>query len=95
MLFSMLTHHITDSIWLAGGTLLIGAGHHMLHLGQCKKPGRKGGKPVGLFERVAWLNGPLPDYHPQMILQCLLWGEKNFHKADIPSSDATQERRSW
>ena len=29
----------------------------------------------GLFEYVARLNGPLADYHPQMLLQCLLWGE--------------------
>lgn len=27
-----------------------------------------------LFEYVARRNGPLEDYHPQMILQCLLWG---------------------
>lgn len=27
-----------------------------------------------LFEYVARQNGPLPDYHPQMLLQCLLWG---------------------
>lgn len=34
------------------------------------------GQPAttGLFEDVTRLNGPLPDYHPQMILQCLLWG---------------------
>jgi len=29
----------------------------------------------GLFEYVARLNGPLADYHPQMLLQCLLWGK--------------------
>lgn len=29
----------------------------------------------GLFEHVARLNGPLADYHPQMLLQCLLWGK--------------------
>lgn len=28
-----------------------------------------------LFEHVARLNGPLEEYHPQMLLQCLLWGE--------------------
>ena len=32
------------------------------------------GTEEGLFEYVARLNGPLPDYHPQMLLQCLLWG---------------------
>ncbi|OBZ78887.1 Regulator of V-ATPase in vacuolar membrane protein 1 [Grifola frondosa] len=29
--------------------------------------------PESLFEHVARHNGPLDDYHPQMILQCLLW----------------------
>ena len=29
----------------------------------------------GLFEYVARRNGPLEDYNPQMILQCLLWGK--------------------
>ena len=28
-----------------------------------------------LFKTVARQNGPLPDYHPQMLLQCLLWGK--------------------
>jgi hypothetical protein len=28
-----------------------------------------------VFEMVARHNGPLPDYHPQMLLQCLLWGD--------------------
>lgn len=28
-----------------------------------------------LFEYVARHNGPLDDYHPQMTLQCLLWGK--------------------
>lgn len=27
-----------------------------------------------LFDYVARQNGPLEDYHPQMLLQCLLWG---------------------
>ena len=32
-------------------------------------------KEETLFEYAARSNGPLPDYHPQMLLQCLLWGE--------------------
>ncbi|OCB85636.1 hypothetical protein A7U60_g7286 [Sanghuangporus baumii] len=95
----MLTHHITDSIWLAGGTLLVGAGHHMLHYGRRRRSSSRDDKPVGLFEQVAWLNGPLPDYHPQMILQCLLWGkielvkdiiENLFHYLETPESE-----RKW
>lgn len=27
-----------------------------------------------LFELVAIRNSPLVDFHPQMLLQCLLWG---------------------
>ena len=27
-----------------------------------------------LFEYVARENGPLEQFHPQMLLQCLLWG---------------------
>ncbi|KAH8120057.1 RAVE protein 1 C terminal-domain-containing protein [Phellopilus nigrolimitatus] len=81
----MLTHQISDSIWLAGGTLLVGAGHHMLQYGQCKPSTSNENKPVGLFEHVVWLNGPLPHYHPQMILQCLLWGKVGLVKEIIVS----------
>ncbi len=34
-------------------------------------------EPESLFEYVAIRNGPLQDYNPQMILQCLLWGAYN------------------
>ena len=37
----------------------------------------------GLFEYVARENGPLEQFHPQMLLQCLLWG------ADTRSSPQT------
>jgi len=39
-----------------------------------RRPGSEGAQE-GLFEYVARLNGPLADYHPQMLLQCLLWGK--------------------
>ena len=32
----------------------------------------------GLFEYVARGNGPLEQFHPQMLLQCLLWGADAF-----------------
>ncbi|KAF7306783.1 WD repeat protein [Mycena indigotica] len=66
---SYIPYQIRDSIWLANGSLLIGAGHQMFLFGQ--------GNPASesLFEHVARQNGPLEDYHPQMLLQCLLWGK--------------------
>lgn len=35
-------------------------------------------KPVNLFDIVESHNGPLEDHHPQMLLQCLLWGMFNW-----------------
>ena len=68
---SMIQHQISDSIWLKGGSLLVGAGHLMSLYGQSigKEP-----REESLFEHVARHNGPLDEFHPQMILQCLLWG---------------------
>ncbi|KIK91309.1 hypothetical protein PAXRUDRAFT_34992 [Paxillus rubicundulus Ve08.2h10] len=65
---------ISDSIWLANGSLLVGAGHHMFLYGQAPfyEPGTSSDS---LFVHVARNNGPLQDYHPQMLLQCLLWGK--------------------
>jgi RAVE protein 1 C terminal len=70
---SITKHPIADSVWIAGGQLLTGAGHQMIQA----KPGfsfRDNAPSKDLFETVARHNGPLPDYHPQMLLQCLLWG---------------------
>ena len=70
-------HPIGDSIWLARGTLLVGAGHQLFMYGQKRARGVEGERDAqeeSLFEHVARLNGPLDDWHPQMILQCLLWG---------------------
>lgn len=39
-----------------------------------------------LFEYVARQNGPLEDYHPQMMLQCLLWGT---HYLEVDSVSLT------
>lgn len=71
---SMIPHPISDSIWLARGTLLVGAGHLMFMFGQKEKASLIEPESESLFEHVARLNGPLDDWNPQMILQCLLWG---------------------
>lgn len=75
---AMVPHPISDSIWLARGTLLVGAGHQLFMYGQRRGVEAEGDaskrQEESLFEHVARLNGPLDDYHPQMVLQCLLWG---------------------
>jgi len=46
----------------------------MFLYGQPNKPPSHGEKrSASLFEYAARHNGPLEDYHPQMLLQCLLW----------------------
>jgi hypothetical protein len=83
----MISEPIADSIWLTGGTLLVGTGNQMLQYGQLRHSALssqelKETRP-GLFEAVARLNGPLLQYHPQMILQCLLWGKVELVKRII------------
>ena len=79
----MIPHRISDSIWTAYGSLLVGAGPHMFFYGQPKPQPRialienDNSRPTpreGLWEYVARENGPLEQFHPQMLLQCLLWG---------------------
>ncbi|GJE87639.1 RAVE protein 1 C terminal-domain-containing protein [Phanerochaete sordida] len=74
-------HQINDSIWLKGGSLLIGTGHLMSLYGQT--PSKRDNSEESLFEHVARHNGPLDEYHPQMILQCLLWDKIELVKSVI------------
>jgi hypothetical protein len=77
---------ISDSIWLSHGFFLVGSGNQTTVYGEPKFLGRKHTKwdikqdreEESLFEYVARQNGPLEDYNPQMILQCLLWGTSAF-----------------
>ncbi|TDL28114.1 hypothetical protein BD410DRAFT_870276 [Rickenella mellea] len=79
----MTPHTIGDSIWLTGGSLLVGAGHEIFQFGRPPLPPGVAESETGLFEYVARVNGPLEDYHPQMILQCLLWGKVELVKEII------------
>ncbi|CAE6416915.1 unnamed protein product [Rhizoctonia solani] len=74
------SYNISDSIWLAGGMLLVGAGHQMFLYDSSEESTSRNDRSEDqqtrdLFEIVASHNGPLEDHHPQMLLQCLLWGK--------------------
>ncbi|KAJ8083807.1 regulator of (H+)-ATPase in vacuolar membrane [Marasmius tenuissimus] len=93
---SFIPYSISDSIWLAGGNLLVGAGHQMFLYGSRHHEGDE----ESLFEYVARQNGPLPDYHPQMLLQCLLWDKVELVKEVIVNlsravENLNKSRTSW
>jgi len=78
-------HPIGDSIWLGGGSLLIGAGNQLFIFDKSIRvpastasnlqlPLRKEGQ-WDLFDVVTRLNGPLPVFHPQFLGQCILAGK--------------------
>ncbi|KAK7064348.1 WD repeat protein [Favolaschia claudopus] len=96
---SYIPYQISDSIWLANGSLLVGAGHQMYLFGQQQRSAPDAAPSESLFEHVARQNGPLVDYHPQMLLQCLLWEKVELVKDiivnlahDIAES---KSRESW
>ncbi|GLB36004.1 putative RAVE protein 1 C terminal [Lyophyllum shimeji] len=89
---------INDSIWLTNGSLLIAVGHQMLLYG-AQSPTLH---DQTLFEYAARQNGPLNDYHPQMILQCLLWDKVELVKEiivnlarDITSRGSERNSHEW
>ncbi|KAL1412038.1 regulator of (H+)-ATPase in vacuolar membrane [Vanrija albida] len=78
---------ISDSIWIAGGSFAVGVGNQIyVFSGFLEKPtplpspGQSvhhadvdDDEPEDIFELIAHQNGPLFDFHPTMIMQCLLW----------------------
>lgn len=85
---------INDSIWLAGGSLAVGAGNQIYLFSRfldrstpvpspsasAKSVVLDSEEPEDLFQLIAWQNGPLIDYHPTVLAQCLIWGQ--FHRSD-------------
>ncbi|KAE9408257.1 WD repeat-containing protein [Gymnopus androsaceus JB14] len=96
---SFIPYPISDSIWLANSSLLVGAGHQMLLYGPPKLTVKDTAETESLFEYVARQNGPLPDYHPQMLLQCLLWEKIELVKDIIVNLakdlESIHSRKSW
>lgn len=78
-------HPIGDSVWLASGNLVVGAGNQLFVYD--KKVDLTDDMTRGLtasihghafkdiFEVVTLLNGPLPLFHPQFLAQCILAGK--------------------
>lgn len=78
-------HPIGDSVWLASGNLVVGAGNQLFVYD--KKADLTDDMTRGLtasihghafediFEVVTLLNGPLPVFHPQFLAQCILAGK--------------------
>ncbi|KAL9606633.1 MAG: hypothetical protein Q9179_000219 [Wetmoreana sp. 5 TL-2023] len=78
-------HPIGDSTWLGSGNLLVGAGNQLFvydktvdlsdeMISEFTVPVHKQGR-LNLFDLVAFLNGPLPLFHPQFLSQCILVGK--------------------
>ncbi|KAK6905133.1 hypothetical protein I203_105952 [Kwoniella mangroviensis CBS 8507] len=86
---------ISDSIWLAGGSLAVGTGNQIYLFsrflgrespspspaGSMKSVAMDEEEPEDIFQLIAHRNGPLVDYHPIQLGQCLLWD-----KADLVKS---------
>ncbi|KAF8913010.1 RAVE protein 1 C terminal-domain-containing protein [Gymnopilus junonius] len=80
---SFTPYPISDSIWLTYGSFLIAAGQQMYLFSEPPPAQDEHPSEETLFELVARLNGPLDDYHPQMLLQCLIWDKIEIVKETI------------
>lgn len=80
------THGIGDSIWLGGGSLALGAGNQLFipdnrvdvndeTTRQLIGKHNVSTSTNNLFEACAILNGPLPIYHPQLLIQSIFAGK--------------------
>ena len=77
-------HPIGDSVWLENGSLVIGAGNQLFvydkvaatddMITDLSIPVHEHAA-MDLFKLVAFLNGPLPLFHPQFLGQCILAGK--------------------
>ncbi|GME92748.1 unnamed protein product [[Candida] boidinii] len=79
------THKIGDSVWLADGLLAIGSGNQFYISDKSLDPttdvvtrhaiGAQEILAYDIFHLCSALNGPLPLYHPQFIIQSLFYGK--------------------
>ncbi len=84
-------HPISDSIWLSDGSFAIAA-YNSLFVFCPSESGTGESEPLNLFQDVVRRNGPLLDYHPQNIAQCMLWSECTDTMIDDPSLTAYPDK---
>lgn len=86
---SLTPNPISDSIWLSGGSFAVGAGNqifvHSRFLSPSDQPPSARKTPAqDVFEQVALRNGPLIDYHPQLLVQCMFWSTSSqYHLSEL------------
>ncbi|QNP96170.1 YALIA101S04e07778g1_1 [Yarrowia lipolytica] len=81
-------HAIGDSIWMNTGVLVVAAGNQLFVDDNCVHEEEAGVRDFSdmlhssrafhihhLFEICSIVNGPLPAYHPQLLVQCILAGQ--------------------
>jgi WD40 repeat protein len=78
-------HNIGDSVWLGGGSFVVGAGNQLIVLDdkmsipEANQPdlrvSARDKSGLDIFTVVRRLNGPLPLYHPQYVAQFILGGK--------------------
>ncbi|WVR03440.1 hypothetical protein IAU60_000431 [Kwoniella sp. DSM 27419] len=92
---------ISDSIWLAGGSLAVGAGNQIYLFSRFLGRESPEASPSGsmrsvqldddeaedIFQLIAHRNGPLVDYHPVQLGQCLLWNKIDLVKSILLQLD--------
>lgn len=72
---------INDSIWIAGGSLAVGVGNQVyvfsrfIDMKEVDPEDEDEDEPEDVFQLIAHRNGPLADYNPTTLHQCLLWSE--------------------
>lgn len=66
---------IADSIWIAGGSLAVATGNQIYVFSRFleAKDDDHEDTPEDIFQLIAHENGPLWDYQPTQLMQCLLW----------------------
>ncbi|KAE8543087.1 hypothetical protein D1P53_000574 [Cryptococcus gattii VGV] len=82
-MFSYTSIPIRDSIWLAGGSLAVGTGNQIYLFSRFldREDREEDGEAEDIFQLIAQENGPLLDYHPVLLGQCLLWDKANLVKS--------------